>query len=41
MVKKLMEGFKKEWEPVMENLDIAEQVGGGGRVGGRCECVYI
>ena len=31
-----MEGFKEEWAPMMENLDIAEQVGrwAGGRWAG-------
>lgn len=28
MVKELLEGFKEQWAPVMENLDIADQVGG-------------
>ena len=27
MVKELMDGFKQQWEPVMENLEIAEQAG--------------
>ena len=33
LVEKLLEGFKEQWAPVMENIDIAEQV--GGRVGWR------
>jgi hypothetical protein len=41
MVEKLMDGFKEQWAPMMENLDIAEQAslgGGGGGATGRRAC---